>query len=69
MSNGKGGANPPNPKELGVKLNRLAREQFKKKLLLDIMQDLTVCKLEGIDPKEYITELKNEIDRIYNKIK
>lgn len=52
--------------EIGIKLNRLAREQFKQKMLTDILVDLQVCELESIDKMEYITELKQEIDIIYN---
>ena len=50
------------PKEVGVALNRLAREQLKLKLMLDIRMDIEVCKLEGIDYKEYLLELKSIID-------
>lgn len=45
-------------------LQKLAREQMKRKLLADIIADLTICKLENEDPKEYIEDLKNEIDKI-----
>ena len=38
-------------------MNRLAREQMKKKLLSDILTDLTVCELEGIPKTEYLDEL------------
>lgn len=51
---------------IGIKLNRLAREQFKQKMLADILVDLQVCELEGINTEEYIEELKQEIDRIYD---
>ena len=47
-------------------LQRKAREETKYRLLADIIFDLEVCKLEGYNFKEYITELKNEIDNIYN---
>ena len=50
-------------------LNALARHQAITHLLADISVDLIVCKLEGWDPEEYINQLKNEIDRIYNKFK
>lgn len=50
-------------KEIAWKLQCLAREQMKKKLLADILQDITICQLEGWDYKKYLTELKNEIDR------
>ena len=41
----------------GITLNRLAREQMKKKLLSDILTDLMVCELEGIPKTEYLDEL------------
>lgn len=49
--------------ETAVKLQRLAREQMKQRLLQDILMDITICKLEGFDYKEYLLELKEEIDR------
>lgn len=56
--------NPKTP----YKLNKLAREQLKYKLLQDLRIDFEICKLEGWDIKEYINELKTEIDNIYNKL-
>ena len=53
--------------ETGKVLNKLAREEFKSKLLAEILIDLQVCKLENLDPKEYIEELKQEIDNIYER--
>ena len=53
--------------ETGKVLNKLAREQFKNKLLAEILIDLQVCKLENLNPKEYIEELKQEIDNIYER--
>ena len=53
--------------ETGKVLNKLAREQFKSKLLAEILMDLQVCKLENLNPKEYIEELKQEIDNIYER--
>ena len=44
--------------EVGVTLNRLAREQMKARLLADIAVDLQVCELEGLDPSEYVRELR-----------
>ena len=46
---------------IGQSLNKLAREQMKLKLLADIRADIEVCKLEGIDYKEYLTELRDMI--------
>lgn len=48
--------------DIGTTLNRLAREQMKYKLMADIRADIEVCKLEGIDYKEYLLELKDIID-------
>ena len=44
--------------EVGVTLNRLAREQMKARLLADVAVDLQVCELEGLDPSEYVRELR-----------
>ena len=44
-------------------LTRLAREQFKLKLLADIRTDMTVCEIEGWDPREYVRDLHAEIAR------
>ena len=38
-------------------LNRLAREQLKRKLLADVLMDINVCKLKGWDAREFIREL------------
>ena len=38
-------------------VQKLAREQMKVKLLNDIMIDLTICKIEGWDCKEYVSDL------------
>ena len=48
--------------DIGIALNTLAREQMKYKLMSDICTDIEVCKLEGIDYKEYLRELKSIID-------
>jgi hypothetical protein len=47
---------------VGVVLNTLAREQMKCRLMADIRADIEVCKLEGIDYKQYLFELKDIID-------
>lgn len=51
---------------IGVTLNQLAREQMKLKLLYDIRMDIDVCKLEGIDYRPYLRELKDIIDGFVN---
>ena len=48
--------------QIGIALNTLAREQMKYKLMADIRAHIEVCKLEGIDYKEYLRELKSIID-------
>ena len=53
--------------DIGIALNALAREQMKDKLMADIRADIEVCKLEGIDYKEYLQELKSIIDGFMNK--
>ena len=50
--------------EVGRVLNKLAREQMKLRLLQDIRADIEVCKLEGMDYKEYLLELKDIVDGI-----
>lgn len=52
--------------DLPEKLNNLAREQMKLRLLQDIQMDICVCQIEGIDFKPYLTELKKEIERFLN---
>lgn len=42
-------------------LQRLAREQMKHKLLTDIRTDLSVCKIEGWDAREYVRDLHSLI--------
>lgn len=47
---------------IGLALNRLARESMKLRLLNDIRVDMEVCKLEGVSQLEYLKELKEIID-------
>lgn len=54
--------NCSNDPEKRKALNRLAREQMKLKLMQDIMFDITVCRIDGFDYKEYLCELKEIID-------
>ena len=44
-------------------LQQLAREQMKTKLHADILMDLHVCELEGLDPHAYLGELHQIIAR------
>lgn len=48
--------------------NRLARERFKEWLLKELLFDLQVCRIEGWDFKQYVTELKMLIDETYQTI-
>lgn len=48
--------------------NRLARERFKEMLLKDLLIDLQVCRMEGWDYKQYVTELKMLIDETYQTV-
>lgn len=50
------------------KVNQLAREQLKHKLLADILLDLTICDIEGWDKKEYIQELHYILSEITSKL-
>lgn len=46
------------------KLNQLAREQMKLKLLQDIRVDLEICKLEGWSITEYIRDLQRAMNSL-----
>lgn len=52
---------------LPEKLNRLAREQIKLRLLQDIRVDIAVCQLEGWEYKSYLLELQDMIQCFLNK--
>jgi hypothetical protein len=57
-------------KETPRRLNILAREEMKLKLLADIRIDLQICEIEGWDKKEYLLELFNllkDITKTLNK--
>lgn len=45
-------------------VNNLARQEMIRRLLADILLDLTICEIEGWDKKEYIRMLQGEINRI-----
>jgi hypothetical protein len=53
-------------RETRLKLNRLAREQMKHKLLNDISIDLQICEIEGYNKKEYIEELIQMLKSLIN---
>ena len=44
------------------KLNQLAREKMKLRLLADIRLDIEICKIEGWNIKEYLKELNKLIE-------
>jgi hypothetical protein len=46
----------------------LAREKFKRVLFREVTMDLLVCKMEGWDGTEYISELKSTIDKTAEEI-
>jgi len=54
-------------KDVPRRMQILAREQIKTKLLADLAMDLEICKLEGWDMKEYILELHQLIDSFIKK--
>lgn len=49
------------------RLNQLAREELKQKLLQDILFDIQVCKIENWEYKEYLYELRELIESIINE--
>ena len=49
------------------RLNTLAREQMKHKLLNDILIDLTICDLEGWGKMEYLNDLYEMLRDITRK--
>lgn len=55
--------------ELPKKLQLLAREQMKEKLLKDILIDLTICKIENWDTSDYVTDLYNMLSEILYSLK
>ena len=48
-------------------LNELARHRMKHRLLADALFDINVCKLEGWDYKQYVQELKKELDEMLKR--
>ena len=45
-------------------VNELARKKFMRKLLADILVDLTICEIEGWCKREYLNELSELINGI-----
>ena len=52
------------PKEIAYALQINARHEQIERLLKDILTDITICKLEGWNWREYPQMIKSEIDRI-----
>ena len=48
--------------ETRQRLNDLAKHELKHRMLSDIAADIQICKLEGWDYKEYLRDLRKEID-------
>lgn len=46
------------------RLNQLAREQLKLKLLNDVLMDMEICKLEGWDIIEYVKDLIDSLSSL-----
>lgn len=49
------------------KLQQLAREEMKMKLLNDIMIDMVVCKIEWRDHREYVNDVFDMLQQIKEK--
>lgn len=48
-------------------LNKVARHEMIHRLLADINCDLMICQIEGWNPREYIDELHQLIEDMYQK--
>lgn len=46
-------------KETRLALQKLAREQLKRRILQDVLFDINICKLEGWNPSTFVLELEN----------
>jgi hypothetical protein len=55
--------------DISYRLQELAREEMKEKLLNDIMIDMNICKLEGWDVMKYLLELQSLITDIITRKK
>ena len=61
-------AEPQDMRALAMAQNQLAREQTKRRLLADLLMDLQVCRIEGLEPDEYVCDLKSLIDDAFRRI-
>jgi hypothetical protein len=50
--------------DIGLALNRKARESMKERLMRDILVDMAVCEIEGWNKLEYLDELEDMIRRL-----
>ena len=55
-----------NEEQYEIYLQVMSRKAMMLKLLKDIQQDMVVCMLNNSDPKEYLYQLKEQIDNILN---
>lgn len=55
-----------NEEQYEIYLQVISRKVMMLKLLKDIKQDMVVCMLNNSDPKEYLYQLKEQIDNILN---
>lgn len=55
------------PPEVRYAYQRLAREDTKRRLLADILVDMTICKMEHWDQMEYIRELQDLLNSFQQK--
>lgn len=60
---------PKSDEQTRRKFNQLSREEMKRKLLADILVDLTICEIEGWDKMEYLEEIKQLINGFYERNK
>ncbi len=55
-----------NEEQYEIYLQVMSRKLFMLNLLKDIKKDMVVCMLNNSDPKEYLYQLKEQIDNILN---
>lgn len=55
-----------NEEQYEIYLQVISRKVMMLKLLKDIKQDMVVCMFNNSDPKEYLYQLKEQIDNILN---
>ena len=50
--------------ETRLAMQRVAREEMKHRIYADILADMMVCDIEGLDKMEYIRELQNMLNNL-----